>query len=790
MGRLLTLSLPILALLASTPVHGQDSERALLILDPDDAQARYVTNYYLAAREIPVRNVLYMDPDSANYDDWLDVQLPGFFGGLANSGVEETVDFVIVPTGDRYTVSAPGLITDMCYPVNKFAVPNCFILSRVTDKILGGLNSSSINQYSRTTYGAYAFQSTISWYNGSPSTAGAAERYYIGAMLGWTLGSAGNTLTEVLDMIDRSVAVDSTQPAGTYYYMETTDIARSGPRHDAYPTAVSKIISHGGLAQHLLANLPLGNHDCLGVMTGLANPDITNPDFSVLPGAFCDHLTSYAGVLWGSGQTTMTEWITKGASATCGTVEEPCNYAGKFPHARLHVIYHRGLTAGEAWFRSVRYKPFQNLLLGDPLTRPFGTPPTVDVPSPPVGPQTGTIAITPTASANSVGGAIDVVELFVDGLRVESIAAGGSFSLDTTSLTDGWHELRVRAVDDVLWRNHGRWSGSLEVANLGRSVSLSATASSGDLGTLFDLPFTAVGTTVAEVVLLQHERVVASSSLDTGSFQIFGQNLGAGDVTVQAEARFADGSVARSAPVALTVDYSGGGGGATAPVAYDFTQEVREDQAFVLALPATFDDDPAGVTTTVVTPPAQASLLGGDGSWRVWQPAPDAFGTDTLVYRVSGAGGTSADATVMIVYTDVDGCDPVTHYCVTSPNSVGTGALIDHQGSVSIAANDLVLTVSEAPPGQYGIFFYGQGQTQSPVGDGYLCINSNFGRFSVVQTDSGGEASFWVDYDNPPGGGGTITPGSSWCFQFWYRDPGFGSAGNNLSDAFEALFCP
>jgi hypothetical protein len=40
---------------------------------------------------------------------------------------------------------------------------------------------------------------------------------------------------------------------------------------------------------------------------------------------------------------------------------------------------------------------------------------------------------------------------------------------------------------------------------------------------------------------------------------------------------------------------------------------------------------------------------------------------------------------------------------------------------------------------------------------------------------------------------GMITPGSTWFFQFWFRDPtstGGGPTGVNLSTALEVTFCP
>ena len=41
----------------------------------------------------------------------------------------------------------------------------------------------------------------------------------------------------------------------------------------------------------------------------------------------------------------------------------------------------------------------------------------------------------------------------------------------------------------------------------------------------------------------------------------------------------------------------------------------------------------------------------------------------------------------------------------------------------------------------------------------------------------------------PPNPNGQITVGSSWAFQYWYRDPGFGSAGFNFSDGLWVTFC-
>ena len=785
---------PLLLLGALAALHtlaphaaAQDAERALLIVNPDNAESRYVANYYAAARGIPARNVIYMDPAAVNYQTWTDVQRHAFLGTLRNRGIEETIDFVLVPPGNDYQISANGYVSDQCVAVHRFSVPSCFTLVHQADEILGGVNSTGVNQYKINSWGPRAFESRLSWYQGDPSTSSKAEKYFIGGMIGWT-GQNGNTLQEVLDMIDRSVAVDGTQPSGTYYYCETSDTTRSSPRDPFYTPAANEIIARGGQAQHLLANLPLGNHDCLGVMTGLANPAIDDPNFSLLPGSFADHLTSFAGTFNNNSQTKMSRWIAKGASGTAGTVEEPCNYAGKFPHARMHVVYFRGLTLGEAWFRSHGFRPYQELLLGDPLTRPFAKRPTVDVPSPPVGPQSGTISITPSATA--VGGSNSIAEmtLFVDGLPVEEIAAG-SFTLDTTQFADGWHELRVRAVDAKVWRNQANWIGSLEIDNHAGDITLSSAATSGDLGTLFALDYTASGKTVDHVVLLQHERVIGASNQTSGTISVFGQNVGAGQTSVVAEARFTDGSLARSAPVDLSVTFTGGATGSSAPIAYDFTLRVREDQAFLVDLPLTADDDPAAITATILSQPTLSTLLGGSGTWRAYMPSPTALGSDSLTYQVTGAGGTSNVGTITLEYIDVDGCLPVQRYCIGAPNSAGSGAVIDYTGSVSVSANDLVLHASACPTSQFGLFFYGPGQVQTPLGDGFLCIGGSIARFPITQTDAAGTALQVVDNTNLPAGGGALLPGTTHNFQFWFRDPSAGGAGSNTTDALSATFC-
>ena len=135
-------------------------------------------------------------------------------------------------------------------------------------------------------------------------------------------------------------------------------------------------------------------------------------------------------------------------------------------------------------------------------------------------------------------------------------------------------------------------------------------------------------------------------------------------------------------------------------------------------------------------------------------------------------------------------------YCTSAVNSSGEAAHISHAGSLSLIDNALTLVANGCPAGQFGLFFYGSGRDQKPLGDGTLCVDSGppglFRLLPAVSIDGSGNASLALDFSAPPlgSGAGMVTPFSTWNFQFWYRDPLGGPTGSNLSDGLELTFCP
>ena len=138
-----------------------------------------------------------------------------------------------------------------------------------------------------------------------------------------------------------------------------------------------------------------------------------------------------------------------------------------------------------------------------------------------------------------------------------------------------------------------------------------------------------------------------------------------------------------------------------------------------------------------------------------------------------------------------DSCECVaTSYCVGAPNSVGPGARIALVGLPSVSLNSMTLLCSQLPPSSSGRFFYGPNQIQVPFGNGYRCVGGATYRLPVTLSGPTGTAARSLDLQNPMPGAPTLLPGSTWNFQYWYRNVAAGGAGFNLSDGLAVRFCP
>src|SRR5690606_25219508 len=192
-----------------------------------------------------------------------------------------------------------------------------------------------------------------------------------------TMMLAGATAEDVFALIDRGLLADgAVHPSGHGYLIRTTDVARS-VRYPDFLAVPGNWDHQGGLAMTYVDNADgsgsdviSGADDVMFYFTGLATvPDIETNSYR--PGAIADHLTSFGGQVPTSGQMSAVAWLEAGATASFGTVVEPCNHIQKFPQASVAIEhYFRGETLIEAYTKSVQW-PGQGLFVGDPLARPW-----------------------------------------------------------------------------------------------------------------------------------------------------------------------------------------------------------------------------------------------------------------------------------------------------------------------------------------------------------------------------------------------------------------------------------
>lgn len=200
---------------------------------------------------------------------------------------------------------------------------------------------------------------------------------------------AARDVAEGRRLIDRGVSADGrlgrpwSGPAHAVY-LSTSDVHRN-VRHRLFPP-VGALRPLGVEVQVLQADQPRDLQRLLILQTGAAQ--LSGLDsLGWVDGALADHLTSFGGQLDRvGGQSTALEWLDSGATASYGTVSEPCNHLQKFPHPQVLLLHYiQGETAIEAYWKSVAW-PLQGVFVGEPLAAPFGpVPPAPSASSPSVG---------------------------------------------------------------------------------------------------------------------------------------------------------------------------------------------------------------------------------------------------------------------------------------------------------------------------------------------------------------------------------------------------------------------
>ena len=404
----------------------------------------------------------------------------------------------------------------------------------------------------------HGFHSRYHWSRNSIALSlTSSDRYYLSSMLAYT-GQRGNSLDEIKHYLDRSTSSDATRPDGTVYLMENRNI-RAVVRQPWF-SETCKLLNKIGRKCEILSPgngskkgiLPQNRDDIIGLTAGTKHFNLTASGSSLLPGAIADSFTSYGGDFNNRKQTKLTEFLRQGAAGSSGAITEPYSFREKFPLPLIHYYYARGCSLAESWYQSIA-SPYQAILVGDPITQPFAKFADIKLTSPDLQQAwKGEVHLTTKARPKG-NGRIARLELWVDGIPVSNGTTDNTLTWDTTTVDDGYHDIRLVAEEDGLIRTRTYLRHNILVSNYNNKLSIQVKENN----PVFPEPVTLNGTGEKDALIeiYQGQRKLGETSAGNGiwSIQIPTEPLGMGIVHFTAVANTAGSKQIRSRPVMVNI---------------------------------------------------------------------------------------------------------------------------------------------------------------------------------------------------------------------------------------------
>lgn len=523
---------------------GGGPQNVAMIVNPNDPASLEVANLYVELRRLAEVNVIYIpwavDTRVTSGRKFKEAILGPILAELKERGISDQIDCVAFSSGFPYLIDcAPN------YPGHVFPKPSRPITSITSATFLyqfmqedrREMFEGAVNYYYSPTVGnvvqSRAFRGTQEWNQGDAVATG-GTKYLLSTALGVT-HQLGNSVPEILQCLRRAKESDGANYRGTIYYMQNNDV-RSKARHDGFKAAVDQLEAINVQALILPGAVPNDKPDVAGLTTGTSHLHLRTSGSTLLPGALVDNLTSSGGKMHRgtepNPQTVISEFIRLGAAGASGAVVEPFAIPAKFPSPALHVHYARGCSLAESFYQSIA-APYHLLIIGDPLCQPWALPPIV--------------AATGVSEAVAISGAVKIVptaqypdarlasqfELFLDGVRHSTIAPGESFELDSKPLADGWHDVRIVAIDNTPIAVQGAWEGLVQVKN-GRDALQLTVDGSRRASAAGTIEVGAASTAPGPVSITHLGRIVAT--VDPGKRATIDlQKIGRGKITLRAD---------------------------------------------------------------------------------------------------------------------------------------------------------------------------------------------------------------------------------------------------------------
>ncbi len=311
-------------------------QQVAIVVNVNDAESRLIAEYYRVKRNIPKQNIIEISM-SSDRNAIGEKEFSQLFSQVKEQ-TPDAVQYYALAWSKPYKVKCMSITSAFAFGFNKaFCAKGC------------------------------RFTQRSNYYNSDSVLPNKDLKIRPSMML------AGSSLRQVYEMIDRGVSSDGLmlnvkKSDATAYLMRTTNKNRNvrARRYDV----IEKLLSDNIKIEQVSSDVLEDKKDVMFYFTGLVKVEKINTN-NFLPGAIADHLTSSGGQLFGRKQMSILRWLDAGATASYGTVVEPCAFTQKFPNPGIVIErYTKGESLIEAYWKSVAW-PGQGVFVGELMATPY-----------------------------------------------------------------------------------------------------------------------------------------------------------------------------------------------------------------------------------------------------------------------------------------------------------------------------------------------------------------------------------------------------------------------------------
>ncbi|MSU59169.1 MAG: TIGR03790 family protein [Pedosphaera sp.] len=381
----------------------------VVIANANSSNSLQLANYFCEKRGVPSQNVLRLTNWTGGAVTWTRAELDNFIrtplnAMLASRNLSNQIDYVLL------SMDIPYRVTNTTTSVN-----NNF--NSTTAALYYGFKNNPSDPMSFCSLAggsASAYAGSEGIFRATPPISATSNSWL-------TMMLTASNLAQAKAIVDRGVANDFAFPTQTVSLAESPSDRLRNLRLYLFDDAMVDVRLRGAPA---ILRTNVDSPNFLGPALGYAggNQTVNLNATTFAPGAMADNLTSFSGYLLEvSGHTDALDFLIAGATASYGTVIEPCAYYAKFPSPRNYFYQSRGFSIAECYYLSVT-NPYQGILVGEPLAAPFALPATGAWTGLPTDAWfSGTTNLSVNFQAPDATRPVQRVDLFVDGVLAQTL---------------------------------------------------------------------------------------------------------------------------------------------------------------------------------------------------------------------------------------------------------------------------------------------------------------------------------------------------------------------------------